>query len=331
MERENEMTKESLCERYMNTFSIGAALDYASSKKYDAIISKHFNSVTPENDMKFAIIHPFEAIYEWDEMDHLVKYAKSRGCLIRGHTLIWHEQIPHWIREKANEPQQLCREMEKHISTIVDRYSKDIYCWDVVNEVISDGDELLRKTLWLDVIGEKYIDVAFLSAREAAPGSLLFLNEYNGHIPSKRKKITSAINAMRKRGIPIDGIGIQGHYNIYYPPIKMIRDEIEDYIENGLMIQITELDVSVYDYFDRRCDLKEPTLEMLIKQENMYYELFALYEEYKDHISGVTLWGVSDDHTWLDSFPVTSRKDWPLLFDECMDEKDVLKRLVRNK
>ena len=318
----------SLSERYKNAFRIGTAVDYENCPKYNNILTNHFNSISPENDMKFEIIHPYKDKYEWERLDKLVNYAKHKNFLVRGHTLIWHEQIPEWVKKFAGNPSQLKGILCNHISMIVDRYKDDVYCWDVVNEVISDENDMLRKTLWSDTLGLNFIDYAFSVARDAAPNSLLFLNEYNGHVPEKREKIMHLVKEMRRHGTPIDGIGIQGHYNIYYPSIDMIRNELEDYIKLGLKIQITELDISLFDFFDRRTDLLSPTDEMVKKQEEMYFELFSLFEEYKEFISVVTLWGVADDHTWLDTYPISDRKDWPLLFDENLNIKPVLRRLV---
>lgn len=310
-------------------FAIGISMDYDKVDRYNNIVQKHFNSISPENEMKFEVIHPEQYVFCWGNMDKLVKYAKESGCVVRGHPLFWHNQIPEWVNEFAGNDAGLKKIMDEHALTIVDRYKDTVISWDVVNEIFSDESEIYRKTIWYEALGESFVERAFCLAREAAPNGLLLLNEYNGHIAEKRKKIVDRVMYFRKKGIPIDGIGIQGHYNITYPSIDMVREEIEEYVRLDLSIQITELDVSLFDFFDRRIDLKKPTTDMINSQQRFYEELFKLYEEYRDHISGVTFWGVADDYTWLDNYPVENRKDWPLLFDENLQPKQALMKILR--
>lgn len=317
----------SFCERYNNSFCIGASVDSERWSGYADIIQKHFNSISPENDMKFVNIHPTEYGYSFERMDKLVSFAKQFGCKVHGHTLIWHEQLPDWVKRYEGNEKHIKKILENHIHTVVERYKNDISEWDVVNEIFEE-DGSFRNTIWFKSIGEMFIDYAFGVARESAPNGLLFLNEFNGHVFQKRQKMVSIVKKLKSKGVAIDGIGIQGHYNIFYPSIDMIRSEIEEYVRMGLKIRVTELDISVFDYFDRRLDLYCPTSEMIKRQEDMYYSIFKLYEEYRDYIEGVTLWGVADDHTWLDDYPVNGRKDWPLLFDEKLKAKPALLRLL---
>ena len=326
------LQRDSLYKKYNDSFKIGTAIDYNRCQEYHDIISKHFNSITPENEMKFEHIHPEEKKYFWENMDNLCKYAAHNMCSVRGHTLLWHEQLPKWVKEHEGDTLYLKRILCDHVSTIVDRYKNNVDSWDVVNEIFSDdGSETFRKTLWFESMGESFVEHAFCAAKEADPNGSFFINEYNGHIPLKREKILACIDMMKKRGVPIDGIGIQGHYNIFFPSLEMIRSEIEEYVGRGLKIQVTELDISVFDFFDTRVDLLYPTEDMIKRQEEMYYKLFSLYEEFKDYISSITLWGVADNHTWLDSYPVEGRKDWPLLFDENLQGKRILWSLLGEK
>lgn len=319
----------SLCASYKNEFNLGVAMDFDKVHRYDCLVKKHFNSITPENEMKFEIIHPEPHFFCWENMDKLVEYARAGGSAVRGHTLFWHNQVPDWVKKLAGNSAKLKKVMDEHALTIVDRYKEVISSWDVVNEIFSDEKDIFRNTFWYETLGESFVERAFCLAREADPNGLLFLNEYNGHIPEKREKILDKVIYFRKKGIPIDGIGIQGHYNITYPPLDLIKKEIETYARLELKIQITELDISLFDFFDRRTDLLEPTDDMLCKQERLYESLFHLYEEYSEYISGVTLWGVADDYTWLDDYPVEGRKDWPLLFDENLRPKEVLLKIMR--
>ena len=321
----------SLHKKYEGYFCVGTAVDSERWPKYEDIIRKHFNSISPENDMKFVNIHPSEDTLSFERMDKLIAYSKSNGCRVHGHTLIWHEQLPDWVKKYDGNEKGLKKVLEDHIHAVVDRYKDDIFAWDVVNEVFLDDKGSFRNTIWFETLGEKFLDYAFNAARESTSDGFLFLNDFNGHVPQKREKIISTIKNLKVKGVPIDGIGIQGHYNICYPSVDMIRSEIEEYARMGLQIRVTELDISVFDYFDRRSDLKNPMPDMIKRQENMYYSLFRLYEEYKDYVSSVTFWGVADDHTWLDDYPVEGRKDWPLLFDENLNEKSALVRILEGK
>lgn len=321
----------SLCEQYSKFFYIGAAVDCDRMDHYKAIIDRHFNSITPENSMKFNVIHPEADEFDWQGADAIVSYALNSGKIVRGHTLLWHQQLPNWVFSSENHP--ICREsllriMEKHICEIVSRYKGKVNIWDVVNEALSDDIGFFRSTSWLDVIGEDYIKKAFCFAREANPDAKLFYNDFNGNKKDKQDRIFELIRGMKKENVPVDGVGIQAHYNIFYPELDDIKREIERYSKLGVRIHITELDISVFDFSDGRKDMIIPSYEQLQRQEEMYYRIFEIYRQYNDVIDNVTLWGVADDYTWLDNYPVSGRKDWPLLFDEQLKAKNVLNRVM---
>ncbi len=311
----------SLCQAYKDYFPIGAAVNSQLIKTHENLILKHFNSITLDNDMKFIETQPKPGIYTTDVADNIIRFAIDNKMMIRGHTLVWHTQVPDWVFEDENgnpaSRELLLKRMREHISYIVNRYKNKVYCWDVVNEAIDDNkDQFLRETKWISLIGEDYIDKAFQFAHEADSNAILFYNDYNEAYPDKRDKIYSMVKGMIERGVPIHGVGLQGHANIYEPSVYDIRESIEKFAELGLTLQITEMDVSVFRYDDHRKDISKPTTEMLKRQADLYEEMFKIFREYKEVISGVTLWGLADDHTWLDDFPVKNRKNWPLLFDE---------------
>jgi len=207
--------------------------------------------------------------------------------------------------------------MRAHIETVVSRYKGKIYAWDVVNEAVSDQrGERLRPSKWLDIIGEDFIAKAFEFAHAADPTALLFYNDYNESVPEKREKIYDLVRSLKEQGVPIHGIGLQAHWNLEQPSIDEIREAIERYASLGMKLHITELDVSVFRFEDRRTDLTEPPEELLVRQADRYRQFFRLFKEYSDSIQSVTFWGAADDYTWLDHFPVRGRKNWPLLFDE---------------
>ena len=310
----------NLCEVYKDYFPIGAAVNPEVINTHRELLINHFNSITPENEMKFAAVHPEEGNYTFAQADLLVDFARENHLKVRGHTLIWHNQTPDWVF--LDEYGQyvakdiLLRRMKEHITTVIKHFAGYVYCWDVVNEAIADDPhKYLRETKWLQIIGEEYLQKAFEFAHEADPNALLFYNDYNESDTIKSEKIYRLVKTLLDKGTPIHGIGLQAHWNIFSPKPDEIRMAIEKYASLGLKLQITELDVSVFRFDDHRADLKEPTREMLDKQAEFLAEVFSIFREYKDVITGVTFWGIADDSTWLDNFPVKNRKNWPLLFD----------------
>lgn len=311
----------SLHERYSGLFDIGAAVNLTTIQTQKELLAKHYNSLTAENDMKFERLHPAEDTYDWRAADRIAAFAREHGMKLRGHTLVWHNQTPDWVFESRDgqpaDRDTLLARMKTHIDVAVGRYKGQIYGWDVVNEAIEDqGETWLRKTKWLDLIGESYIANAFRFAHEADPSAVLFYNDYNECNPEKRDKIIRLLQTLKEQEVPVHGIGLQGHWNLNGPTLAEIREAIERYAALGLQLQVTELDISVFDFDDGRQDLKQPTDELLERQAERYEQIFALFREYQDAITAVTFWGAADDYTWLDYFPVKNRKNWPLVFDE---------------
>lgn len=277
--------------------------------------------MTAENEMKFESVHPSEDTYTFEAADQIVSYAREHRMKLRGHTLVWHNQTTDWLFEDNRgglcSKELLYSRLQSHIDTVVKRYKNDIYAWDVVNEAISDHeDEWLRPSKWLTIAGAEFIAKAFEFAHAADPDALLFYNDYNESNPVKRDKIYKLVRTLLDQGAPIHGVGLQAHWNLYDPSLNEIREAIEKYASLGVQLQLTELDVSMFKFDDRRTDLLAPTEEMLELQAQRYESIFGLLREYKDVISSVTFWGAADDYTWLDDFPVRGRKNWPFLFDE---------------
>ncbi|WP_411831248.1 endo-1,4-beta-xylanase [Paenibacillus dokdonensis] len=317
----NTRTETALKSIFSDDFKIGAAVNPLTIRTQEELLAYHFNSITAENEMKFASIHPEEEVYSFDDADRLAAFARKHGMAMRGHTLVWHNQTTDWLfQDHQGQPvskKVLLERLHSHIQTVVGRYRDDIYAWDVVNEVITDeGAELLRPSKWLDIAGPDFIAKAFEYAHDAAPGAQLFYNDYNESHPEKRDKIYTLVKSLIKQGVPIHGIGLQAHWNLFDPSLDDIRTAIEKYASLGMQLQLTELDMSLFRFEDKRSDLKEPTLGMLEQEAERYEAVFRLLKEYRDVISSVTFWGAADDYTWLDNFPVQGRKNWPFLFDE---------------
>jgi endo-1,4-beta-xylanase len=323
----------SLAQVYKNYFKIGVAVSpRALLTDEAALIISQFNSMTPENAMKMGPIHPQEDQYNFTGGDSIVAFAQRNGMYMRGHTLCWHNQTPLWLFKTATgdtvSKEILLQRLKDHINTVVSRYKGKIYAWDVVNEAISDKeDEYLRPSIWLKICGEEYIERAFQYAHEADPKALLFYNDYNEINPVKREKVFKLVKTLKEKGVPIHGVGLQGHWSIYEPTAAVLESTLKRFSELGLQVQITELDISIYNKeHGRRERTAEDSLALFTPEKESlqierYKTCFDLFRKYKKTLASVTFWNISDRSSWLDNFPVRGRKDYPLLFDKDLKPK----------
>jgi endo-1,4-beta-xylanase len=325
---------------YQNFFPIGVAIAPSHvSGEETSLIVREFNSVTAENAMKMGPIHPEENRYEFTGADAIVNFAIANNLKVRGHTLCWHNQTPPWLFVDASgknvSKEVLLNRLKAHIQTVVSRYKGKIYAWDVVNEVISDdADKIYRDSKWFEICGDEFIARAFEFAHEADPNAILFYNDYNTENPAKREKIFGLVKKLRDANVPIHAIGIQGHWSIFSPSESELRETLVKFSSLGVKLQVTELDVSVYPGEGERrvAQPGEPqtfTPEMEQKQIEQYKMFFRLFREYRNSITGVTFWNVSDKHSWLDNFPVRGRKNFPLLFDQQLNRKKAYLEVVK--
>jgi len=319
--------EKGLKDYYKSYFPMGVAVSGRSlSGKEAAFIIKHFNSVTPENSMKMGPIHPKQHVYNWAESDAIVNFAVKNKLKVRGHNLCWHEQTPAWIFKNEDNSvvskDSLLNRLRDHIHTVVKRYKGKIYAWDVVNEAIDDNPaNFLRETEWLKICGEEYLAKAFIYAHEADPEAKLYYNDYNTERPEKRDRIFKLLKQLLAQGVPIHGVGLQGHWSLYEPSRTELQETIQKFASLGLKVQITEMDVSVYPWEKERRKLREGeqqsyTKDMEDKQSRKYAEIFEVLRQEKASLTGVTFWNVSDRYSWLDTYPVEGRKNYPLLFDQ---------------
>lgn len=311
---------------YKDYFLMGAAVTPRSLHGGDsALIVDHFNSITAENAMKMGPIHPKENEYNWKDADSIYTFAKKHGIKMRGHTLCWHSQAPAWMfkNEKGDTvtKEVLLQRLKDHITTVVNRYKDHIYGWDVVNEVIDDRDSVFyRNSAWYKICGEDFIFKAFEYAHAADPKAILFYNDYNTENPKKREKIYQMVKKMKDSGIPIHAMGLQGHWSINNPPQEELEKSIQMFSSLGLQVQVTELDVSVYAgrqggqliQGQQRDTSSTFTPEMEQLQRDKYKMMFEVFRKYRDKITGITFWNLSDRSSWLDG---RGRKNYPLLFD----------------
>lgn len=339
-ESADEQIKIGLKDYFSDYFIMGVAVAPNSVQGESAdLILREFSSITPENVMKMGPIHPGEYEFNWKEADALAEFAEENDLKMRGHALVWHQQTGDWIFEndKGEEVSrvELFSRMKTHIDSVVSRYRGTIYAWDVVNEAIADEpDKYLRESPWYEIGGEEFIQKAFEYAHEADPEAELFYNDYNAIIPEKRDRIYRLLKDLVEKEVPIDGMGIQGHWSIFGPSEEELREALDLYASLGLDIQITELDVSIYPWEKERRKLRpeesfEFTPELEQKQIEQYEMFFRVFRDYQDVITGITFWNVSDKYSWLDFYPVEGRKNYPLLFDENYKPKKVYERITQ--
>lgn len=319
----------SLYESLAAYFPIGAAVWQGDlTGPHSVLLAKHFDSIVAENAMKMGPLQPSEGVFSFAEADAIVSFAKAHHMLVRGTTLVWHEQNPTWLFKGANgndlqpgpESKALVlARLTAHIRTVVSRYKDEVYAWDVVNEVIDpkqmDG---FRRTRWYQLTGTDYIDTAFRVAHEASPHAKLFINDFGTTDPTKRQLLLNLVSDLKNRNVPVDGVGHQMHIDIEEPSVSAIVKTIDMFSALGVDNQITELDVSVYDNPSGSCSSIPD--DVLVQQAYRYRELFDTFRRLKGKISAVTLWGLADDHTWLSTFPM-KRLDLPLLFNAQLEPK----------
>ena len=334
-------SSKGLKDYFKNYFTIGVAVSPRALKTDEAaLILNNFGSLTPENAMKMGPIHPAENQYFWRDADSIMAFAKTNHLKVRGHNLCWHNQTPRWIFTNAAgdtvSKEVLLQRLKEHITTVVNRYKGSIYAWDVVNEAISDKpDEYLRNSPWYRICGEEFIAKAFEYAHAADPDALLFYNDYNEINAVKREKIYRLVKSLKEAGVPIHGIGLQGHWAINEPSEEELTNTIKKFAALGLKIQVTELDISVYnkEHNARERKAEDTNTDFTPDKENaqveMYKRCFKVFEKYKKQITGITFWNISDRSSWLDNFPVRGRKDYPLLFDKNLQPKKAFWEVIK--
>jgi len=341
-----------LKDAFISIFYIGTALNEAQifgddSKSID-LVKKQFNSITPENILKWEHVHSQPDQYDFSLADLLVAFGEKNGMFITGHTLVWHNQTPAWVFEdESGSPvnrKTLLRRMRDHIFTVVDRYKGRIHGWDVVNEAVEDNGDL-RKSKWLEIIGEEYVSKAFEWAHEADPDAELYYNDYNMWHAGKRESVTSLIGDLLEKGVPIHGIGMQGHWGLDYPPLDQLEASINAYAGLGLKVMVTEMDINVLPLpgpntgadislnYELQKELN-PYAEGLpdSMQEKLtarYVELFKILSKHSDKITRVTFWGVHDGVSWQNDWPVTGRTAYPMLFDRRLQPKPAFYEVIK--
>ena len=312
----------SLSEKYKNYFKVGVAVPYkALTNPVDvALIKRHFNSITAENEMKPEALEPYEGTFNFSIADEYLNFCKKNNIAIRGHTLVWHQQTPSWffqnpqtgekLTNSEKDKKILLERLKKYIQTVVSRYKDRIYAWDVVNEAIDENQpDGFRRSEWFNILGPEYIEKAFIYAHQADPNALLFYNDYSTENPVKREYIYKLIKGLKEKGVPIHGIGLQCHISVSWPSVEEVEKTIKLFSSiPGIKIHVTEIDISVAKEFGEDID-EETKRYLLIQQARKLKDLFDVFKKYKNVVTSVSFWGLKDDYSWL-------KGDFPLLFDK---------------
>jgi endo-1,4-beta-xylanase len=338
--------------RSMVTGGAGFRRSAEQNAKDIALVKEQFNQISPENDLKWQLIHPREGAngYDFAPADAFVNFGLSNNTYLVGHTLVWHSQTPNWVFAGTNPPpanattattaastnrsgfggfgryngprasrDELLQRMKDHIHTVVGRYKGKIKSWDVVNEAIADGGgtNVLRNSLWLEIIGPDFIAKAFQYAHEADPDAILRYNDYGLENPAKRKKLITLIKSLQAEKIPVHAIGSQAHVNVSMT-FETMDQALTEIATLGLPIHITELDVNSAAGGQRGfgADISanaSVTQGGLVsdadkKLADAYVGVFRAFLKHRDSLKVVTFWGANDANSWR-------AQGKPLLFD----------------
>ena len=321
-----ELRLVSLSKTFESDFEIGAAVsnEKLSDPTTHKIVERHFSSITAENAMKPIMLLRKNGTYNWQAADKLVAFAKKNKMKVRGHTLLWHKQTPDWFfkdnKGKDLNKTQLYLKQYSHMKAVMEHFDS-VDVWDVVNEAVSNqynSDFIYRKkgSQWFKICGQQFVSKAFEMAHAISPKKKLFYNDYGLLSKHKQDKVFRLLKGLVDKGVPIHGIGIQAHWNIYNKA-EDVEILIQRFASLGLDIHITELDVSVFKGNDQSKHRNYVfTKKDQTKQAEFYSDIFKIFRKYKDHISSVSFWGVRDNESWLNQHPVNGRRNYPLLFDD---------------
>lgn len=269
---------------------VGAAVAIGPARKdedYVRAFLAHYTSLTPENAMKWEQIQPRRGRFAFAAADALVSFAERHGRRVRGHPLVWDQQLPDWVTSGDWDAAQLERVLREHVREVVGRYRGRVEVWDVVNEPFED-DGSWTPSVWYRVLGERYVEIAFRAAREADPDATLVLNEIAAELEGpKARALRRLAERLARRGVPIDGVGLQNHTTAHgFPDRERLAEVMDAYAGVDLDVEITEMDVAL------------PPGGSLERQAQAYGDAAQACAE-AENCRGLTVWGVTDEHSWI--------------------------------
>jgi endo-1,4-beta-xylanase len=299
---------------------IGAAADspLLSETNYASVLGSEFSQLQAENEMKFGLIHPQQGTYDFSGGDALVSFAQTHNMMVRGHTLVWYQEVPDWVTNGGFAATDLSNILQDHINTVMGHYAGKVYGWDVVNEAFND-DGTMRDTIWYDQPGigfagqgTKYIEQALQWAHAADPNAKLFYNDYNDETMNVKSDAIYAMAAdFKNRGVPLDGIGFQTHVDLSFDnpnTLASYASNLQRFAALGLDVHITELDIR----------LSDNSTASLNAQAKLYGELMTMCVQ-QPRCKVFQTWGFTDKYSWIPgSFP---GRGWALPFDDTYQKK----------
>ena len=342
----------TLKDAFAGAFLVGAALDQAQFSGMDTagarLAAEQFDAISPENALKWESVHPRPGVYDFAAADRYVAFGEQHHMFVVGHTLVWHNQTPRWVFQDADgrpvSRDTLIARMRDHIETVVGRYRGRVNGWDVVNEALDD-DGSMRRTAWDTIIGDDFVAMAFRFAHQADPQAQLYYNDYSEENAAKRQGVVALIHRLQAEGIPVAGVGIQGHYGLDYPALDQLDSTITAFAALGVKVMITELDVDVLPRAVRQtgadvalsaaarpdlnpwpAGLPDSMQDVLARR---YADLFGVFLAHAGTVSRVTFWGVTDAQSWKNNWPVRGRTNYPLLFDRHNQPKRAFDAVIR--
>ncbi|TQM70894.1 endo-1,4-beta-xylanase (glycosyl hydrolase family 10) [Actinomadura hallensis] len=289
-------------------FGTAAAQGHMGEAAYVETLDREFNQLTPENEMKWETTEPSRNSFDYSAADQLVRHARSRGMEVRGHTLVWHSQLPGWV-EGITSRTELLQVMRNHIANVAGHYRGELTTWDVVNEAFLDGSGARRDTVFQRVIGDDYIEEAFRAARAADPDAKLCYNDYNiDGRNAKSDAVYAMVQDFQRRGVPIDCVGLQGHLIVGSVPGD-VQANIQRFADLGIDVYITELDIRMQ---------MPPDGAKLAQQAADYRSVVSACVAVQ-RCKGITVWGVTDKYSWVPD--VFEGEGAALLFDDDYGKK----------
>ena len=332
-------------------FLIGTSLNQWQSSLQDyqavAVVDRHFNSVVAENVMKLDELQPVNGLFDFRHADEIVSFAEEHHQTLIGHCLVWHSQVPAWFfKDKQGQTvsrEELIRRIKTHISTVVGRYKGKVYGWDVVNEAVAD-DGTMRQSPLYNIIGEEFIEIAFMAAHEADPQAELYYNDYGLANPAKREGVCRLVRRLQEKGCRIDAVGMQSHNGLDYPDLSDYEASIDAFAACGVKVMVTELDLNVLPNpagvagaaVEQNFAYQQqfnPYANGLPKQkekeiEQRWLDHFAIYKRHARQISRINLWGIADHNSWLNDWPIRGRTNYPLILDREYKEKPIVQKII---
>jgi len=320
-----EMSLRKLADR--RNIQIGTAAvpdELLTDTEYATVLAREYNCLVAENVMKFTYLHPERDVFDFTKADALIAFAEKNKMKVRGHTLVWHSQLPEWLANGDFSRKAALNILEEYIFTVMEHFKGKIDSWDVVNEVIEDTYFSFRtKSKWYQMIGADYVELAFRWAKEADPDTLLFYNDYDLEaVDGKFEATMRLLHELNQKNTPIDGIGFQFHslaadvfkmrkIEKFTARMKRLKEEL------NLKVHITELDLAISP---------KPSTEELTIQANAYRAVLKSVLN-SDNCNALVMWGFTDKHSWIPSF-TQNKYDNALIFDREYQAKPAWHALI---